>query len=271
MIPAARALIERTRSNVWTVCCVDSFVELRETSDALADLVLTDPPYSAHCQGNQVSGTAMRRWVNGEIRTSGIPKKTPKFDPLTGYAFTADLARISRAWALVFCVLDDFAEIRRVVGPEQYVRGGVWYKMNAQGQMTGDRPAAACEGIAILHRPGKKVWNGGGSYGIWACNNTKGEPDRHDYQKPLRLLVDLVRKFSNPGDMVFDPFMGYGRTGEAALLCGRKFVGWDLDPECVARARTRLIRAERRFGILEDRVPLNLCRWHKGDLAEVGR
>ena len=49
----------------------------------------------------------------------------------------------------------------------------------------------------------------------------------HPQQKPVALLRMLVRQYSNPGDMVIDPFAGSGSTGEAALAEGRRFRGWD--------------------------------------------
>jgi DNA modification methylase len=146
----------------------------------------------------------------------------------------------------------------KAVDPAAYKRGAIWYKPNSMGQLTGDRPAAACEGVAVLHgaravRPGgvdreKMRWHGHGSYAHWACNGTRGEPNRHPNQKPLALLVSLVRLFSDPGELIFDPFCGSGRVGEAALLCGRHYVGWDQDERWVVVARERCAEAEARFG-----------------------
>jgi site-specific DNA-methyltransferase (adenine-specific) len=42
------------------------------------------------------------------------------------------------------------------------VRLGVWIKPNGAPQFTGDRPGTGWEAVAILHRSGKKKWNGGG-------------------------------------------------------------------------------------------------------------
>ena len=49
----------------------------------------------------------------------------------------------------------------------------------------------------------------------------------HPQQKPVSLLRWLIRTYSNPGDLVVDPYAGSGSTGEAAQLEGRAFLGWD--------------------------------------------
>jgi DNA modification methylase len=41
----------------------------------------------------------------------------------------------------------------------------------------------------------------------------------------LITLIDAV-----PGQLVFDPFMGSGSTGVAAVRAGRKFVGCEINP-----------------------------------------
>lgn len=46
----------------------------------------------------------------------------------------------------------------------------------------------------------------------------------HPNQKPLSVLTPLVVSFSEPGDVVFDPFAGSGTTGIAARQCGRQFI-----------------------------------------------
>jgi hypothetical protein len=51
----------------------------------------------------------------------------------------------------------------------------------------------------------------------------------HPQQKPVDLLQWCVRSYSNPGDLVVDPYAGSGSTGMAAALEGRRFRGWDSD------------------------------------------
>ena len=45
---------------------------------------------------------------------------------------------------------------------------------------------------------------------------------------------------SNKGDIVFDPFMGVGSSGVAAIAHGRKFIGADTSKEFVVIAKDRL-------------------------------
>jgi len=46
----------------------------------------------------------------------------------------------------------------------------------------------------------------------------------HPTQKPLRLIEDLIKKHSNPGDVVLDTFAGSGTTGHACILNNREFI-----------------------------------------------
>lgn len=63
------------------------------------------------------------------------------------------------------------------------------------------------------------------------------------YRYPARFSPDFVRSairaFSQPGDLVLDPFMGGGTTAVEALAAGRKFVGTDLNRLAVFVARTK--------------------------------
>lgn len=53
----------------------------------------------------------------------------------------------------------------------------------------------------------------------------------HRTQKPVGLLESLVRYSCPPGGLVLDPFFGSGSTAEACIRTGRRFEGWEVDPD----------------------------------------
>jgi DNA modification methylase len=53
-------------------------------------------------------------------------------------------------------------------------------------------------------------------------------------------MADIVDRFTKPGELVCDPFVGAGTTGVVSVTAGRRFVGMDVDAEHVARARARI-------------------------------
>lgn len=63
---------------------------------------------------------------------------------------------------------------------------------------------------------------------------------KHPTQKPLALLERCIQAASNPNDWIFDPFMGSGTTGVAALKHGRNFCGCEINDEFFELAKKRL-------------------------------
>ncbi len=59
---------------------------------------------------------------------------------------------------------------------------------------------------------------------------------------PEALARDHILSWSQPGDLVLDPFMGSGTTGKMALAHGRDFVGIEIAEEYFAIASRRLAR-----------------------------
>lgn len=60
--------------------------------------------------------------------------------------------------------------------------------------------------------------------------------------KPSWLMRALVRDYTRPGDLVCDPFAGWGSTLAAAIGLGRRALGAELDAEAYAECRRRLSR-----------------------------
>ena len=78
---------------------------------------------------------------------------------------------------------------------------------------------------------------------VWDIPNVKGnhiEKTAHPCQFPVALAQRLIRALTEENDVVFDPFMGVGSAGVAALLEKRKFLGGELQRNYVDTAAGRL-------------------------------
>lgn len=62
----------------------------------------------------------------------------------------------------------------------------------------------------------------------------------HPTQKCEKLIARLILASSNPGDLVFDPFLGSGTTSVVAKKLGRQYMGIDIDEEYCLLAERRL-------------------------------
>lgn len=62
----------------------------------------------------------------------------------------------------------------------------------------------------------------------------------HPCAYPVGLVQPLIAATCPPDGTVFDPFMGSGSTGVAAVQCGRKFVGCEIEPKYFEIACKRL-------------------------------
>ena len=78
---------------------------------------------------------------------------------------------------------------------------------------------------------------------VWIFPNVKSnhpEKTSHPCQFPVELVERLVLSMTNPGDAVFDPYMGVGSSVIAALMHDRKAYGCDIVPEYVKITHERI-------------------------------
>ena len=76
---------------------------------------------------------------------------------------------------------------------------------------------------------------------IWTCDRYRSEMLNYPTQKPEALLERIIKASSNPGDIVFDCFMGSGTTQAVALKLGRRFLGADINLGAVQTTTKRLL------------------------------
>lgn len=76
---------------------------------------------------------------------------------------------------------------------------------------------------------------------VWERTGEKGAVrSLHPATFPEALARDHILSWSNPGDVVFDPFLGSGTTGKMAIANSRRFIGIERDPAYFAIAEQRI-------------------------------
>jgi DNA modification methylase len=88
-------------------------------------------------------------------------------------------------------------------------------------------------GVVRMHR---QCWRG------FTREDDGLEPHKHLHptQKPVKLMMWIVERFTKPGDLVVDPYMGSGPIAKACQLLGRRYTGVELDERYCNAAISRL-------------------------------
>jgi len=208
-----------------------------------ADHWIFDPPYS--------QWTHEKQWIGAALTSDGKPRVSTAHKELGFAPLSAELraeicveaARRCRRWMLAFCDLESIFYWRQsvVTSGLDYVRCAIWDKVDSAPQFTGDRPAASAEAIICAHPKGAKRWNSGGKRNVYrhAVNGGTGAKP-HPSTKPEPLMCELIADFTDPGDLILDPFMGSGTTLVAAKRLGRQAIGIELEEKYCAIAAQRL-------------------------------
>ena len=88
------------------------------------------------------------------------------------------------------------------------------------------------------------LWQGGKSKSN-VLEYKKDKDGYHPTQKPVALLEDLIKTYSNEGNTVLDFTMGSGSTGVACVNTNRNFIGIELDDHYFSVAKERIEKAQK--------------------------
>ena len=75
---------------------------------------------------------------------------------------------------------------------------------------------------------------------VWRFNAVQARSIGHPAPFPVELPRRLIHLYTFGDDIILDPFCGSGTTCLAAIDCGRRYIGYDIEPEYVALALDRL-------------------------------
>lgn len=213
------------------------------------DMIIADPPYGDTSlpwdrivQGWEAVALARLKptgsmWVFGSMRyflTTGLPSgfrlaQDVVWEKHNGSGFAVDRFKRVHEHALQFYRADaEWASVFNEPQREQSTGRKVVVKQRGQTAHTGKIGSAGYEddGTRIMRS-------------VIAMRSMHGRAI-HPTEKPAPLLEVLIRTSCPPGGLVGDFFAGSGAGGEAAALCGRSYVGCEIDPAMAEAARARL-------------------------------
>lgn len=75
---------------------------------------------------------------------------------------------------------------------------------------------------------------------VWKFQRDCLTSNIHPTQKPVALIQQLIKTYTNEGELILDNCMGSGTTAIAAILENRRFIGFELDKEYYDKANERI-------------------------------
>ncbi len=201
---------------------------MKGLADESVSLILTDIPYGE-----------VNRDSNG---LRNLNKKDADTFNMDINQICSEFIRITRGSIYVFCGTEQVSEIRKNLVKEGLsIRLIIWEKTNPS-PMNGE--TIWLSGIECCVYGKKK----GGTFNGF-CNNTvlrysTQHSKLHPTQKPIKLFEELIKKSSNEGDTVLDPFIGSGTTGVACVKLNRNFIGYEISPDYFKIAEKRISEAQ---------------------------
>jgi len=208
------------------------------------DAVICDPPYSERIAKGQRSASQDDKHGAFSHRDVGGTGSTIHY----GFVTREDVAELVNFWTprirRWFVMFGDHYTVPWALS--ELERAGfyafapvAWVKTNAAPRFVCDGPSSSLEYIAIArpksayvrrYRPG--YYQGAGGSAHKDAVVTGGKPEW--------LMRAVVRDYSEPGDLIVDPFGGGASTLRAAAMEGRRAIGAEIDPKTHAKAVERL-------------------------------
>jgi DNA modification methylase len=121
----------------------------------------------------------------------------------------------------------------------------IWDRMNGGMGHTG-MTFAPRHDVVWFATKGRFRFPHGRPDSVLPFSNVPASRREHSTQKPDELMRKLIHAITPTKGLVYDPTMGSGSTGVAAVAQGYRFVGIELDPDNFATAERRIREAARR-------------------------
>lgn len=220
---------------------------LKTLPDAIADAIITDPPYSSGgmVRGDRMQATNIKYLQTGDVDLYAGFSGDNRDQRAFGYWCTlwlSEALRITKPGGAICC----FTDWRQLPTTTDAIQAGGWVW---RGIVPWDKTEAV--------RPVLGRFRSQAEYVVWGSNgpmplapergalpgayrmDVKISDKQHTTGKPVELMKALLRIVPE-GGLIVDPFAGSGTTLLAAKLTGRHFLGCEISPTYHKVAMERL-------------------------------
>jgi DNA modification methylase len=226
-----------------------------------AQMVFADPPYNVRVRSALGRGKIKQREfvaASGEMSSRQFTRFLANCLAMAArYSIDGSIHFICMDWRHMREMLDAGEEVYRelknlIIWVKTNIGQGTFYR--SQHELifvfkNGDAPHTNNFELGQHGRTRSNVWTYPGA-NTFRSGRLK-DLAAHPTVKPVALIADAIRDCSRRGDIIFDPFMGYGSTILAAERVGRLAYGLDLDPLYVDAAIRRWQAFAKRDAILD--------------------
>ena len=234
----------------------DHFQNFKRYGIPKAQLIIADPPYNL----GRDAYASNPKWYNDGDNKNGESKLAGKeffdtdkdFRPAEFMHFCSQMLmkepkEVGKSpCMIIFCEYEQqfqYIELGRRYGLKHYIPLVFRKNFSAQVLKANMKVVGNCEYGLILYRDKLPKFNNEGRM-IFNCfdwgTDTK-TPKIHPTQKPVPLLQNLIRIFTDENDVVIDPCAGSASTLRAAAMLNRRAYGFEIKKQFYKEAKQKLL------------------------------
>ena len=227
-----------------------------------AQLIIADIPYNV---GNNAYGSNPKWYIdgdnkNGESELAGKQFfdtdkdfRPPEFMHFCNRMLIKEPKERGKApCMIVFCAFEQqfqLIELAREYGLNNYINLVFRKNFSAQVLKANMRIVGNCEYAVLFYREKLPKFNNNGKM-IFNCLEWERDnitPKVHPTQKPIGVIENLIRIFTDEDDVVIDPVAGSGVTLLAAKNLGRRAYGFEIKKDFYKVANEKILTATKPY------------------------
>ena len=227
-----------------------------------AQLIIADIPYNI---GNNAYGSNPKWYIdgdnkNGESELAGKQFfdtdkdfRPPEFMHFCNRMLIKEPKERGKApCMIVFCAFEQqfqLIELAKEYGLNNYINLVFRKNFSAQVLKANMRIVGNCEYAVLFYRDKLPKFNNNGKM-IFNCLDWERDnitPKVHPTQKPIGVIENLIRIFTDEDDVVIDPVAGSGVTLLAAKNLGRRAYGFEIKKDFYKVANEKILTATKPY------------------------